>query len=179
MEKEKDIKSILAQRKLLRGIIGSGIKFTVSYTVKVRQKGLLGFFRKKINEERNETFILKEPTLAVLDRASVVWLRMNTTEIDKEGADENVEGWKLVNAHSHDMAECLAILVLGEAYYAVEGGDNEEIERLTDLFYKTIKPSQANETAAYINAAANLTDFVSSIRLMKMSITTTPTTRIE
>ena len=103
---------------------------------------------------------------------------MDTSEADKEGAGEK-EDWKVANANAHDMAEALAIIVLGERYWAVEGGDDEEIKRLTDLFYKTVKPSQCNEIAIFVNAVKNTSDFMSSIRLMKMSITTNPTTRIE
>ena len=180
MEEEKNtISDAIAQRRLLKTIIGKGTKFTVKYTVKVRQKGLKGLFRKKISEERKEEFILKEPTLAVLDRASEVWLRMNTENLDKEGADKDKEGYKAAKEHARDMAECLAILVLGEAYYAVEGGDEEELARLTDLFYKTVKPSQAQDIAVFINAATNLADFTGSMRLMKAAVTTTPATRIE
>lgn len=177
--KETDIKDILAQKRLIKTIIGKGTKFSITYTIKVRQKGLIGFFKPKVNEERTEEYILKEPTLAVLDRASEVWLRMNTDGVEKKDADPIMEGYKLANAHAKDMAECLAILVLGEAYYAVDGGDDKELARLTELFYKTVKPSQAEEVAMFINATSNLVDFVNSMRLMKMSTTTTPTVRVE
>lgn len=176
---KSELSQTLAQKKVLRAIIDKGIKFTVNYTVKVRQKGFFGLFRKKVYEERKEEFSIKEATLNTLDRASEVWLRMDTTGVDAEGADKESEQWKLANASAKDMAECLAIIVLGERYWAVEGGDKEELERLTDLFYKTVKPSQANDIATFINAAANLADFANSIRLMKMSVTTTPATRIE
>lgn len=180
MEKEeKDIKELLTQKRIIKTIIGKGMKFSVNYTVRVRQKGLKGLFLPKVTEERSEEFLLKEPTLAVLDRASEVWLRMNTDAVDAEGADTVKEGYKLAKDHAKDMAECLAILILGEAYYSVDGGDDKEIERLTELFYKTVKPSQMEEIAMYINATSNLVDFVSSMRLMKMSTTTTPTTRVE
>lgn len=178
-DKIQEAKDLMAQRKVIQTIIGKGIKFSVTYTVMVRQKGVLGLFKKKVAEERQEEYTLKEPTLATLDRASEVWLRMNTEESDKDGADAVKEGWKLANKHAHDMAECIAILVLGEAYYAVDGGDDKELKRLTELFYKTVKPSQANDMALFINATANLVDFVNSMRLMKMSATTTPTARIE
>lgn len=178
-DKVQEAKDLLAQKKVIQTIIGKGIKFSVTYTVMVRQKGILGLFKKKVAEERQEEYTLKEPTLSTLDRASEVWLRMNTDAVEAEGADTVKEGWKLAKRHAHDMAECIAILVLGEAYYAVDGGDDKELERLTELFYKTIKPSQANDMALFINATANLVDFVNSMRLMKMSATTTPTARIE
>lgn len=178
-DKKQDVKELLAQRRLIKTIIGKGTKFTVNYTVKVRQKGFLGFFKPKVTDERKEEFTLKEPTLAVLDRASEVWLRMDTSDLDKEGADQGKEGFKAARKHAHDMAECLAILVLGEAYFAVDGGDNEELDRLTELFYKTVKPSQAQDIAVFINAASNLADFTDSMRLMKISVTTNPTPRIE
>lgn len=170
---------IRTQKSLIDTILGKGMKFYTTYTIKTRERGFLGLFKPKVKVEKKEEFIIKEPTLAVLDRASVVWLRMNVDAIDKEGADPLKESYKAAADHSKDMAECLAILVLGEAYFSVPGGDEKELARLTELFYKSIKPSQCKEIAMYINAASNLADFVNSTRLMKMSLTTTPTTRVE
>lgn len=180
-EKDKVAKKneAIVQRRILKKIIGNGVKFTVNYTVKVRQKGLKGLFRPKTKEERKEEFVMKEPTLAVLDRASEVWLRMNTDGLDQDGDDEQKEGFKAVRNHAKDMAECLAILVLGEEYYAVDGGDDKEIARLKDLFYKTVKPSQTHDVAMFVNAISNIEDFTNSMRLMKVSVTTAPATRIE
>lgn len=178
-DNEKELKELLAQKRIIKTIIGKGMKFSINYTVRVRRKGLFGVFKPKVAVVRSEEFTLKEPTLAVLDRASEVWLRMNTEAVEKEGADILKEGYKLANEHAKDMAECLAILVLGEAYYSVEGGDDKELKRLADLFYKTVKPSQAEDIAMFINTTTNLVDFVNSMRLMKMSTTTTPTERVE
>lgn len=176
-----DVKSLLAQKKVIQTIIDKGFKFQVEYTVKVREKGLKGFFKPKVYETRTEEFILKEPTLNTFDRATVVKLRMkpDVAKLDKEGADVKSEIDKMAQYHSRDMAECLAIMVLGEKYFAVEGGDDEELERLTNLFYRTIRPSQYYELETFINAAMNYADFANSMRLMMMSITTTPTARIE
>lgn len=177
--KDKETAELIAQKRVLRTIIGKGIKFDIEYSVKVRQKGFFGFFKPRVTEHRKETYTLKEPTLDTLDRASEVWLRMDLSPLDAEGADTVKEGWKLAKKHSRDMAECIAILVLGEEYNAVKGGDDKELGRLTKLFYKTVKPSQSNDMAVFINATSNIVDFVSSMRLMKMSATTTPTARIE
>lgn len=183
MEEHKDqlqeAKEILAQKKFVQTIIGKGITFSVNYTTKVRPKGILGILKPKVNKIVHEEFTLKEPTLSTLDRASEVWLRWNTDDYEEEGAEVVKEGWKLVNRHAHDMAECIAILVLGEEYYAVDGGDDKELNRLTELFYHTVKPSQASDMSMFINATSNLVDFANSMRLMKMSATTTPTARIE
>lgn len=168
--------SARTQKRVLEAILGSGMKFYIAYTTKTRQRGFFGFFKPKVKGEKKEEFTIKEPTLSVLDRASLVWLRMNTESIEREDADIAKESFKFAQQHAKDMAECLAILVLGEAY-EVEGDD--ELKRLTELFYKTIKPSQCMEIALYINSACNLADFVGSTRLMKMSLTTTPTARVE
>jgi len=179
MENKDKIKDILTQQRLLKTMINEGTRFSVTYTTKARKKGLKGWLSPKVEKEVKEEFVLKEPTLAVLDRASVVWLRMNTDGIDGEGADVLKEGFTLAAKHSHDMAECLAILVLGERYYKADGNDDNEIERLTELFYRTVKPSQFIELATFINATSNLVDFVNSMRLMKTSVTTTPAARVE
>lgn len=184
MENEKDIKDakeLLAQKKVIQTIIDKGFKFKVEYTVKVREKGLKGFFKPKVYETRAEEFVLKEPTLNTFDRATVVKLRIkpNVAKLDEKDIDVKFEIDKMAQYCSRDMAECLAIMVLGEKYYAVEGGDDKELERLTNLFYRTIRPSQYFELETFINAAMNYADFANSMRLMMMSITTTPTTRIE
>lgn len=179
MDKNKETIDNIAQKRLLRTIIGKGTKFSITYQTKVRQKGFIGFFKPKVYKEVTEEFVMKEPTLAVLDRASEIWLRMDTSAIEEKGADSINEGYRLAHKHAHDMAEAIAVLVLGEKYYAVDGGDDKEIERLTELFYKTVKPSQASELALLINATSNLVDFVDSTRLMRMSITTAPTGRVE
>ena len=176
---EKLLNEITAQKKLLKTIIGKGLKFSVSYTVKVRKKGIRGIFQKKVKELRHEEFVMKEPTLAVLDRASEVWLRMNTEDNGKEGGDTTMAGFKAARDHARDMAECLAILTLGEDYYAVEGGAEKERKRMTELFYRTVKPSQTKDIASFINIVSNLTVFTNSMRMMKTAITTNPATRIE
>ena len=180
-DNQKDIKELLAQKRIINTIINKGIKFSVEYTVKVRQKGLFGFFKPKVYETHSEEFTLKECTLNTLDRATVVWLRMQDDigNIDKEGVDKENKANKFVHAHAHDMAECLAIIALGEKYNAVEGGDDEELGRLTDLFYKTIKPSQISDIATFISVTRNVADFMTSTRMMMMSMTMTPTNRVE
>ena len=180
-DEAQKLKDLLAQKKVVNAIIDKGINFKVEYTVKVRQKGLFGFFKQKVYEKRSEEFVMKQATLDTLDRATAVKLRMKADldRLDKEGVDKELETDKLAKAHAHDMAECLAIMVLGERYNAVEGGDDKELARLTELFYKTVTPSQYNDLENFINATRNLVDFVSSMRLTMMSMTTTPTERIE
>lgn len=180
-EKKKELEELLAQRKVIQAIIEKGIKFSVSYTVKVRQKGLFGIFKPKVYETRTEEFTLHQATLDTLDRATVVKLNMkgDFDEFERNGSDVEKDGDQLVVKHSKEMAECLAIMVLGEKYNAVEGGDEAELQRLTDLFYKTVTSSQYLELENYLNATRNVMDFLSSMRLTMMSMTTTPTTRIE
>jgi len=172
MEKEKkDIDKILAQRKVLRTILDKGYKFTVTYSVKKRPNGLLGFLKKKILEQHSEELVIRQATLNTLDRASEVWLRMDAAEAGK--AAQN----KPYHASGRDMAEGVAIMVLGEKYNAVKGGDEKELKRLTELLYNSLTPSQCNEISVFANA--NMADFAVSIRLMRMSVTTTPAERIE
>lgn len=167
------------QKRFLHTIIGNGLSFTIDYSVLVRQKGILGFFKKKVLEKRKEELVIKEPTLAVLDRVSEIIVGLDLSSVDKKDSDFSIEGYKLANKHSRDIARAVAILVLGEEYYAVKGGNDKEIERLTEIVFRSMKPSQIAEVALYVNTASNLVDFVSSMRLMKMSVTTTPTRRIE
>ena len=166
--KDNEANKILAQRKILRTILDKGYKLTVTHTVRTRPKGLFGFLKKPAYEERTEELVLKQATLNTLDRASEVLLAMQ----EKSG-----KGWELAHATAKDVAEVAAIFVLGERYNAVEGGDEKELKRLSGLLYNTLKPPQVNEIAMFINA--NVSDFTTSMRLMRMSVTTTPAARIE
>ena len=168
-----------AQKSVLEAILNKGIKFDITYTAKVRRSGFLGFLGAKTEVEKHETFTIQEPTLGVLDRMSEIWLDFDIEDIEKmTNSEVMVEGYKMANKHAKDMARILAIAVLGERYYSMDDGDKEE-ERLTELFYRVTKPSQLPHIAMSIVATSHLADFITSMRLMRMSVTTTPTARIE
>ena len=166
-----------AQKNVLETILNRGIKFDITYKVKEPSKGFLGFLRKKSVVEKHESFTIKQPTLAVLDKMSEIWLDFDIKDFEKMTEGEaTAEGYKMIREHAKDMARVIAIAVVGEGCFDDE---SKEVERLTELFYKTIKPSQLPQIAMTLHASNHIADFMLSMRLMKMSITTTPTTRIE
>lgn len=179
MDKKK-LEELEAQKETLKRIVENGIKFSIDRSVKTRRKGLLGFLRPKIITQITEEYVIKQPSLAVLDRCSVIWLNFKLSEL--EGLEESKAmdaGYELAHRHAKDMALVLAMMVVGEAYFCDTEWGEKETARLADLFYHSIKPSQVFDLALFINTANGLVDFVNSMRLMQMSETTDPTNRIE
>jgi len=179
------------EREELNLLIRKGQKFAVRYTITKKEKRLLGLRSRTVEEEHAEAFELKEPTLAVLDRLSAHWLEMTLDEkaLEAGGAETLAEAKRATADNTKRMAQVLAIAVLGEDYHikTVERGtgriiysnDDKELERLTDLFFHTIKPSELVILCQRITNIANLGDFVGSMRYMSGARTTQRSNRIE
>jgi hypothetical protein len=173
------------EREELNLLIQRGIKFDVSMKVEKRAKWLRGFFGKNEIAEETTTFEIHEPTLSVLDRISDVALDMviNSDEL-KEGGDELITKAKeLVKDNSKKLARLVAIAILGEDYHITEitesgkikrRNDEKELDRLTDLFYHTVKPSKLVGLASAVTNISNLGDFIASMRLLSGARTTQP-----
>jgi hypothetical protein len=171
---------IVSKQKVLNTMLDKGLTFTMKHTERVRAKGIRGFFGKKEIVETEETYTIKEPTLAVLDMMSAEWLKFDLTELEGIMDDSALEAsYKIVTRHAKDLARVIAIASLGERYYSVEGGDEKELQRLADLFYRYATPSQMRDLAMFITASGNIADFIVSMRLMRSAVTVTPTERIE
>lgn len=172
-------------------MIRKGQKFAVRYTITKKEKRLLGLRSRTVEEEHAEAFELKEPTLAVLDRLSAHWLEMTLDEkaLEAGGAETLAEAKRATADNTKRMARVIAIAVLGEDYHikTVERGtgriiysnDDKELDRLTDLFFHTIKPSELVILCQCITNIANLGDFIGSMRYMSGARTTQRTGRIE
>ena len=179
------------EREELNLLIRKGQKFAVRYTITKKEKRLLGLRSRTVEEEHAEAFELKEPTLAVLDRLSAHWLEMTLDEkaLEAGGAETLAEAKRATADNTKRMAQVLAIAVLGEDYHinTVERGtgriiysnDDRELDRLTDLFFHTIKPSELVILCQRITNIANLGDFIGSMRYMSGARTTQRSNRIE
>lgn len=179
------------EREELNLLIRQGQKFAVRYTITKKEKRLLGLRRRTVEEEHAEAFELKEPTLAVLDRLSAHWLEMTLDEkaLESGGAETLAEAKRATADNTKRMARVIAIAVLGENYHikTVERGtgriiysnDDKELDRLTDLFFHTIKPSELVILCQRITNIANLGDFIGSMRYMSGARTTQRSNRIE
>ena len=93
------------------------------------------------------------------------------------------EAKRVAKENAARMARIVAIAVLGEDYHITEmdkGGrirhynDDKELDRLTALFYHTIKPSKLVGLAEMVTNVSNLGDFIGSMRLMSGARTTQP-----
>lgn len=179
------------EREELNLLIRKGQKFAVRYTITKKEKRLLGLRSRTVEEEHAEAFELKEPTLAVLDRLSAHWLEMTLDEkaLESGGAETLAEAKRATADNTKRMARVIAIAVLGEDYHikTVERGtgriiysnDDKELDRLTDLFFHTIKPSELVILCQRITNIANLGDFIGSMRYMSGARTTQRSNRIE
>ncbi len=179
------------EREELNLLIRKGQKFAVRYTITKKEKRLLGLRSRTVEEEHAEAFELKEPTLAVLDRLSAHWLEMTLDEkaLEAGGAETLAEAKRATADNTKRMAQVLAIAVLGEQYHIktadrktgriIYSNDDKELERLTDLFFHTIKPSELVILCQRITNIANLGDFIGSMRYMSGARTTQRSNRIE
>lgn len=174
------------EREELNLLIQKGQKFAVRYKIAKKERHLLGLRSRTIEEEHAEAFEIKEPTLAVLDRLSAHWLEMNIDEnaLASGGTDTIVEAKRATADNTRRMAQVIAIAVLGEDYHIKTvdrrtgllqyATDDKELERLTDLFFHTIKPSELVILCQSITNIANLGDFIGSMRYMSGARTTQP-----
>jgi len=165
------------EREELNLLVQRGVKFDISMKVKKRVKGLPGFLGKKEITEKTETFEIHEPTLSVLDRISDVALDMviNDDELCDGSQEFITRARKIVKGNSEKLARVIAIAVLGEDYHINEISksgkikrliNEEELNRLTDLFFHSIKPSKLSALASTVTNISNFADFLVSMRLL-------------
>lgn len=169
-------------------MIGEGVTFDVEITHHRKKPGFWGFFRRREKVTETKVYTIKEPTLATLDRLSLLWLRMEIDET-KLGDDDYLRSARtLANKEAKQLAEVVATAVLGEDFYIAtfdgttyrQKEDRKALRDLTLLFFHTLKPSELLTLAIIITNVSNLGDFVNSMRLMSATRTSEPgTTRIE
>lgn len=179
-ETEKtNIESLEQERKELRLLINEGVAFTVPYLEKVRIGGwwrrlamLLFRGQKYTFEERQRSFVVKEPTAFTLDRLSAEYIELAIDEAKVKEAPRQ-EARRLFAKHSRRMARIVAIAVLGNQWE-----DKKLLNEHTEFFSRWLKNSQLWELVQAIDLTNNLADFINSMRLMSSARTTMPT-RIE
>jgi hypothetical protein len=189
MEKtEKTEKTELEmEREELNLLVNNGVKFEITAKVIKRKPGIRGFWGEKEIVEETFTFEIHQPTLDTLDRISEVSLKvvMNEDEI-KEG-DSLINAKRIAKENGVLLARTVAIAVLGEDYYTTEitqidgssvrikrHKNDKKLESLTDLFFHSMTPSKLAEVATVITCISNLSDFLSSMRLLRGARTTQP-----
>lgn len=176
---KSNIESLEQERNELRLLINEGVAFTVTYFEKVRIGGwwrklamLFARGQKYRLEERQRSFVVKEPTAFTLDRLSAEYIELVMDEA-KIKESPRQEARRLYTKHSRRMARIVAIAVLGNQWE-----DKKLLAEHTDFFSRWLKNSQLWELVQAIDLTNNLADFINSMRLMSSARTTMPT-RIE
>lgn len=180
MEEANNIEALEQERRELRLLINEGVAFTVTYYERLYKKGwwqwLKRKFRRNANSytsvEKQQTFIVKEPTAFTLDRLSAEYIELVLDETKIKEAPRQ-EARLLFTKHSRRMARIVAIAVLGNDWE-----DKHQLSQLTEFFSRWLKNSQLWELVQAIDLTNNLADFINSMRLMSSARTTMPT-RIE
>lgn len=188
MTQDEKLEALTREQTELRKMIGEGVNFDVEITHYQRKPGIRGFFSKREKVTETKVYTIQEPTLATLDRLSLLWLQMEIDET-KLGDDDYLRTARaLANKEAKKLAEVVATAVLGEDFYiATFDGttyrrkeDHKALRDLTRLFFHTLKPSELLTLAIVITNVSNLGDFVNSMRLMSATRTSEPgATRIE
>ena len=188
MTQDEKLEALTREQTELRKMIGEGVTFDVEITHYTRKPGFWGFFRRRDKVTETKVYTIKEPTLATLDRLSLLWLQMEIDET-KLGDDDYLRTARaLASKEAAKLAEVVAVAVLGEDYYiATYDGttyrrkeDKKALRDLTRLFFHTLKPSELLTLAIIVTNVSNLGDFVNSMRLMSAARTSDPeATRIE
>lgn len=181
------IEALKQERSELRKMIGEGITFDIDVTFTRRSKGVRGWFgkREKVTEKR--VYKIAEPTLATLDRLSVVWLEIAIDETKLNSEQYLAAAKQLAAKEAERLAEVVAIAVLGEDYYDVSerGGqfvwkpNEKRLRDLKNVFFHNIAPSELLTIAVYITNVSNLGDFTNAIRLTSAARTSEPTNLID
>jgi hypothetical protein len=175
-KQKMDITKTLEQEKSeLNALINKGITFEVTDTEFEVKKRFFGLIKKRVQVKAKKQFKIEEPPLSTLDRLSAEWVEIAIDESQLKGDDGMQQARTLAHKHSLRCAKIIALAVLGSDYLIPQCGktgvvrhveDTERLAYLTDLFARTIKPSNLYQLCVLINAMCNLGDFVNSIRLM-------------
>lgn len=175
---EKVFNKKQAEQTELNILIKKGIAFELE-SVTYKRKGIFG---KNIKVKEALKFKIQEPTLSTLDRLAAEQIELVIDEKVMSSEYAITEAKNLTSKQSRRLARIIAIAVLGQDYvHAKDKGshlkysyDNKSLDRLTDLFFHFLKPSDMMQIVVLINTVSNLGDFCNSIRLMSASRTTMP-----
>lgn len=175
-----DTNKLELERNELRSLIDKGLSFEVK-DVRFERRGMW-IFRKRKAVEVTRKFTIHELTLATLDRISAEGIEIAIDESRMKGETPLPYARGIMAKHARRCARIVAIAVLNENRLIAKpcrGGtrwveDTKELDRLSDLFMRTISPSMLYQLTLLVNSMSNIGDFVNSIRLMQAARTTMP-----
>ncbi|KAF5072889.1 hypothetical protein DSECCO2_197770 [anaerobic digester metagenome] len=180
--KEDLARKLNQEKSELSVLLNKGIEFEVEDVRFEVEHRLFGLIKKRVPVKYKRTFKIGELTLGTLDRLSAEWVEFEINEQEMATDDRMKVAKSLAYNHSLRCAKIIALAVLDSDYLIPvhSGGfvkykeDVEKLKELTDLFARTIKPSELFYLISIINLMSNLGDFTNSIRLMEVARTTTP-----
>lgn len=180
--KEDLARKLNQEKSELSVLLNKGIEFEVEDTRFDVEKRFFGLMKKRVPVKYKRTFKIGELTLGTLDRLSAEWIEFEISEKELATDDRMKVAKALTYEHSLRCAKIIALAVLDSDYLVPvhSGGfikyreDVEKLQELTDLFARTIKPSDLFYLVSIINLMSNLGDFTNSIRLMGVARTTAP-----
>lgn len=180
--KEDLARKLNQEKSELSVLLNKGIEFEVEDTRFDVEKRFFGLMKKRVPVKYKRTFKIGELTLGTLDRLSAEWIEFEISEKELATDDRMKAAKALTYEHSLRCAKIIALAVLDSDYLVPvhSGGfikyreDKKKLQELTDLFARTIKPSDLFYLVSIINLMSNLGDFTNSIRLMEVARTTTP-----
>lgn len=176
-------KQLEQEQNELNTLINKGITFEVEDYFVEEKKKLFGLIKKRTAVKTMRQFKIEEPTLATLDRISAESIEFAIDEEALKSDDGLQKAKTLVKENSRRCSKIIAIAVIGSDYLIPKIGkggvvsyveDTKQLDLLTDLFFRQIKPSVMYQLFVLINAMSNLGDFLNSIRLMTAARTTMP-----
>lgn len=179
---DDETKKLQIEKDELNAIINKGVDFSVVDRECTVTKRWFGLRRKSTIRTVKRNYHINELTLATIDRISAESINFAIDENAMKSADgmKHVRG--LAARHCRRCARIVAIAVLGEDLWipsmhgntCVYKEDSKRLESLTDVFFRTIQPSQLLNLYVMVQTMCNLADFANSIRLMSTDRTTMP-----
>lgn len=152
-------------------IIDNGISISITERYVRRRFVLFGAER---SVERVHRFEIHQPTLGVLDLINYYLRDVQIDEaVIKEAGDVYPEVRAIEQRHCYDVARAMAVAILGNGSVVKVLGkykrNEKAIEKMAGLLMRCLTPSKLMEMASSVNVMSNLSDFLNSIRLLKVA----------
>ena len=153
----------------IQKLINDGFPIKISYQ-EITNKKWWQFWKKPEVKNVEETFVIKELTLSILDRIALESIELRENDDDFEN-EESIKRYS--RKHYKRVARIIAMAMLGENLeIAVKDSfgnlnfkvNEKELQRLTNILMKVCKPSMIYGLLDIIDIESNLTDFKNSTR---------------
>jgi len=147
----------------------SGQRFTITRNVREHQGGLLS---KRVPVQRDFDFVIKEPTLAVLEEITKI---QASFELGEDITTDQAREILLANKDKACRIVALAVMSESRNEYLKIGPlgfwvkNNHEVRKLARFFSRNVEPSNLLKLVRIVNVMCNFPDFVLALRLMQVA----------